>query len=204
MIELQRKALSTDISVSNLLRTAYVVARKLKIESFEQWIDSELNGYIRKETPEYRNTRPGIVAFNPYRGYMPVHFPEMDYPIRNSVPELESLLENSKKGTVISKLSYEQQRLMMEHTGVEYEFSFEIPMNILKSVLETVRNLILDWSLKLEETGIVGEELSFSLEEVEKAKDESVSNVNNFITIYGNMNNSQIGQGTRSSVQDMR
>lgn len=45
VIELQQEALKSDFDILNLLRKAYLVARKLKLNEFEKWIDSELNGY---------------------------------------------------------------------------------------------------------------------------------------------------------------
>lgn len=45
VIELQHEALKSDFDIMNLLRNAYLVARKLKLQEFEEWIKDELNGY---------------------------------------------------------------------------------------------------------------------------------------------------------------
>ena len=45
VIELQHEALKSDFDIMNLLRNAYLVARKLKLQEFEEWIKEELNGY---------------------------------------------------------------------------------------------------------------------------------------------------------------
>lgn len=54
VIELQQEALSKDTDLLSLLRKAYLVARKLKLKEFEEWINHELNGYgldsLRKHT----------------------------------------------------------------------------------------------------------------------------------------------------------
>lgn len=54
VIELQREAMDENISIESLLRKAYLVARKLKLKEFEEWINKEQNGYS-KEVPNYRN-----------------------------------------------------------------------------------------------------------------------------------------------------
>ena len=46
VLELQQEALSKDTSVTDLLRKALVVARKLEIADFETWINAELNGFV--------------------------------------------------------------------------------------------------------------------------------------------------------------
>lgn len=56
ILDLQKEALDKDISVNDLLRKAYVVARKLKIDEFEKWTQLELNGYKELEDiPDYRH-----------------------------------------------------------------------------------------------------------------------------------------------------
>jgi hypothetical protein len=45
IIDLQNEMLSCNQKVSDLLRKAYVIARKLKIADFERYIHNELNGY---------------------------------------------------------------------------------------------------------------------------------------------------------------
>lgn len=64
-------------------------------------------------------------------------------------------------------------------------------------MLDTVRNIILEWALKLEEDGILGEGLSFSNEEKQQASKHNYT-VNNF---YGNSSGIQIQQHTSNSTQ---
>src|SRR4028119_1385784 len=71
--ELQRDALNREISVLFLLRKALVVARKLNIQEFQQWVEKELNGYPEiSYLPQYRFMFGELKAFNPYRGWIPV------------------------------------------------------------------------------------------------------------------------------------
>lgn len=53
--DIQQEASSRDVDVEALLRKCKVLARRLHSESFEQWVDRELNGYPKDvEVPPYR------------------------------------------------------------------------------------------------------------------------------------------------------
>ena len=56
VLELQKETLDETISIESLLRKAYLVAKKLKLKDFEEWINKEQNGY-NGQIPEYRNVR---------------------------------------------------------------------------------------------------------------------------------------------------
>lgn len=45
VIQLQEEALSNESDILSLLRKAYLIARKLKLQEFQAWISSEQNGY---------------------------------------------------------------------------------------------------------------------------------------------------------------
>jgi hypothetical protein len=66
-------------------------------------------------------------------------------------------------------------------------------------MLDAVRTIILNWSLKLEEDGILGEGLVFTPKE-KKAAENIPQNVTNF---YGPVQSSQIQQQTTDSSQVM-
>src|SRR5205085_5705698 len=63
-------SLNSNVRVTDLLRKALVVARKLNVRDFEEWINSELTGY--KDTdkvPEYRRLEGVPVAYSHYHGW---------------------------------------------------------------------------------------------------------------------------------------
>src|SRR5436305_6361273 len=74
VIELQRLAAESNASVTELLRKALIVASKLKIEDFKEWINCELQGYGDKEVPEYRRLTSEVKMFHPYHGWKPLFF----------------------------------------------------------------------------------------------------------------------------------
>lgn len=71
VLELQKEALDETVSIESLLRKAYLVAKKLKLKDFEEWINQELNGYDN-QFPKYRSVRGEIKAWNPYYGWIPM------------------------------------------------------------------------------------------------------------------------------------
>src|SRR5215510_5095711 len=53
--DIQRSCTSTETHVADLLRKCKILAVHLKSNSFDQWVDRELNGYKNKvELPDYR------------------------------------------------------------------------------------------------------------------------------------------------------
>lgn len=90
VIQLEKEALDESVSIESLLRKAYLVARKLKLSDFEEWINNEQNGY-KREVPDYRMIHGEYRAWNPYRGWIPVILtPEMGK-ILSSIPMNQSI-----------------------------------------------------------------------------------------------------------------
>jgi len=76
VIELQQDAIDKKGSVTDLLRKSFIVAKKLRIADFEEWVTHELNGYEdSKDIPDYRQITGSVKAWNPYHGWQPVFFP---------------------------------------------------------------------------------------------------------------------------------
>ena len=80
------------------------------------------------------------------------------------------------------------------------QIELHTPINQIEAIRDTVRNTILDWSLKLEEDGIIGEGLSFSQKEKEIAHSHNYT-IGTVGTVIGEMKNSQIQQDTVNSTQ---
>jgi hypothetical protein len=72
-----------------------------------------------------------------------------------------------------------------------------IPINQCVKVTQAIRKIVLDWSLQLEEDGIVGEGLSFSPKEKQLAATQNY----HIGTFIGTMSNSQLQQHTQDSTQ---
>jgi hypothetical protein len=188
VIELQKECLGASKDLTTILRKAYSVARKLKLDEFLIWTENELNGYSEVESiPNYRIIKGELKYKNPYHGWSPIIIE--DYArcvsiccrrVGQSIEELIRLVE--KREILAMMLSASQCISIAEQTGISYETKLHISPSEIDRILNIVRNKILDWSLLLEEQGIFGEELLFSDSEMQIAKNSPAVNqyINNF------------------------
>lgn len=199
VIELEKEALNEKASVESLLRKAYLVARKLKLEEFEEWINNEQNGY-KGNAPDYRMINGEYKAWNPYRGWIPVILsPKLgEFASRillnqsvSALREIYTSHENSIQFTLNTKMN----ALLNQSTdGFETRFVFETSRSEIYRILSTVRNKILEWALFLEENEIIGEGMTFTDEEKKKAQEIKIINnyTNNF---YSDVSDIEMKQG---------
>jgi hypothetical protein len=204
VLDLQQDALDPSINASDLLRKALVAAKKLGIKDFENWINYELKGYAdQKDIPAYRMLEGQIEAWNPYHGWQPVMFEDTEYAKAlstcatfQSIGEIQAVINGlTPKSRLTLPLSKNTEYEIMERLSLPTRIARFIPAARIINVLDAVRNIILNWSLKLEQDGILGEGLAFSKKEKELAA-HGVYQVNNFYastTIQqGNISSSQI------------
>ena len=205
VLELQREAMNTNSSVSDLLRKALVVASKLQIEDIKNWIDEELAGYKGEgETiPQYRHLRGELKATHPHYNEIPfmVQDPKLAEklsarPNGQPIRELEHLAEDTDHHSQLT-MPFPQEVLNQLDSG-NLELGIVphllIDKSRIKGIIDAVRNIILKWSLSLEQDGIMGEGLTFSTEEKQKAG-STTYNIQNFTGVAGNVQseNLQIG-----------
>ena len=204
--ELQKEALDPKIKVSDLLRKALVVSKKLAISEIETWINRELNGYEGGgDTPEYRMAHGRVMVDDPRSGMIPVIFkyPEKDellskMPFINTAAHLEHLYgDGSSDSTVLMSYNPQLERKLMDGMSTRVPPVLQVQLSEVYRVLDAIRNTILNWALKLEEDGIRGDGMAFSKEEKETATGVSY-NINNF---YGDVAHSQVQQGSNHSTQ---
>lgn len=199
VIQLQREALDENIDIETLLRKAYLVARKLQLKEFEEWIISEQNGY-KGDIPPYRTVSGEIKAWNPYHGWIPVIFEGEASDMFNRMPvglpiaAISDVYNDSDASVVFTVPGALTEMLNKSDSILKTNYSFRSSKAELRKIISAVRNRILDWSILLEENGIVGEGLSFTDDEVKIAHESQVINnyTNNF---YSLADNTQIQQG---------
>ena len=206
--DLQKDALNHDVRVTELLQKSLVVATKLKLDEFASWVRRELDGYGKEEVPEYRVLHGSPQVFNPYRGYQPLHFGDVEQAKRFSrmhfntpIGELEhDLLGARKSGSSAFQVSYSPgvEKMLMDAIDFRLQPSLHINASQFQRVLDAVRKIILEWSLKLEADGITGEGMSFSPKEKERAQAVTY-NIKNYI--QGNIQDSQIQIEAENSTQ---
>lgn len=178
VIRFQRMAMDNETATPELLRMAKAIAVKLQLKEMCEWIDYELNGYPGNVTvPDYRITKGRLLGHNPQRGLIPMMV---------SSAKQEDNLRTVHIGAPVSELALAYN---MPDATMDFPFSTEFSNKLQQSqpdflrfqvirrigqskilnVVEQVRNRLLDWSLALEQEGILGENLQFSQRDKERA-----------------------------------
>lgn len=200
VLELQRDALDSSVSILNLLRKALVVAQKLSVKEFREWIELELNGYSTgAEIPEYRLVKGEVNAWNPYHGWVPIiliNAPEVAETISKRyigqpISELEAL-QRSEDSILMIKFSKTTELQLMQTFHLDLQPVLHINKANLSGILEAARDVILRWSLQLEEDGILGEGLTFSQQE------KVLASKHNYQILIENI----VGEKSMSSLQN--
>lgn len=204
VLELQKDIIENKEDLLSILRKAKVISVKLGLDDFAKWIDLELNGYQNfSDIPEYRNVIGEVKAKNPYYGLIPVMMPSSiaeqlnSRKLFNPISELIGLIGNDK--TISMAIPSEISELLCKNSGVHFPCYFIIPSNSILGIIESVKNHLLEWCLKLEKDGILGSEYEF--DEIEKAKAKNIpQQINYYGTIVnGNISNSQVVSGNNNS-----
>ncbi len=208
VLELQREALNSTVPVTDLLRKALVVARKLGIKEFQAWIEYELNGYANlSDIPKYRllsGSPKFVTIFGGLNDFTLGKLREKEklslLPTDRPIGEIEYLLKESGKKPFIN-MPYPDQLIseIAKNQSLPSRPFLLINHSSIQGLIDAVRNVVLKWTLKLEEDGILGEAMTFTKEEKQVAS----SHVYNIQTFIGHMSHSQFQQDTRDSVQTM-
>ena len=208
VLDLQLEALSKDSDVLNLLRKAYVVARKLKLDEFEEWVNSELNGYKDgNKIPEYRKIKGEVKGWNPYHGWIPMIMQDTEienmiseHLVSDSIPNLKNVYDSANGSNATLQFNAGMNNLLSKSSGFNTKYALMISANQIYNIMERVRNIVLDWSITLEENDILGEGLQFTKREKDIAVSSSTINnyTNNF---YGDVRETQIQQDTSEFTQ---
>lgn len=196
--EIQREAVDRSVPVATLLRKVKLAASKLNLGEIEDWVRHELNGYPSDHTlPRYRRLQGCPHAFNPYQGWIPIimNTAEENEALARSdayqpLPTLEDVINRTDQGGHI-EMPYKADlvRTLNKGMGVEIgRMSNHLSITQLQSVIDAVRDQILDWAIGLERAGISGEGISFNETEKVRAKEGAVIfNINSIGTFAGNM-----------------
>ena len=192
--DLLKKALDTNISTSDLLRNAYTVAFKLNIPDLKQWINNELNGYKdANDLPDYRFVKGFMRSYNPYHGWQDVTIKDTrlvraleHLPIVDKISEIEKLIESKEE--IYRPLPLEMDSFFSRKNYGMKALIF-LGKQQLHGIVDSVCTKILNWSLILEQKGILGEEMTFS--ETERTAAQNIT-INNFV---GSVANAPLQQG---------
>lgn len=201
VIELQKNIIDNNLDVVSILRKAKLISSKLNLTEFNNWIEKELNGYNEySEIPDYRTVVGEIKAKNPCYGLIPVMMPSSlaselsTRKLYQSISEIQNLSETNEH--IVVNLPTEVSDILCQNTGVNFPCYFIFGAHNLLRIIDNVKDKILEWCLKLEKDGILGENFEFNDTEIEKAK-----NVSQLINYYGPVINGNVS-GTQISTGD--
>jgi AbiTii len=195
--KLQQAALDKNTPVNDLLRRVKFAAAKLSLGSVEKWVEQELNGYD-SAPPDYRRVHGTPFALNPVRGWEPIGGyiePLSTRTIGEPVSSLEALLAMPKsKGTLQISYSDKVRESLDQSNGVRgWNYCLRVSPSELERILDRVRTLVLDWSLNLEKTGIMGSEESFDRAEKEIAQAAGTTiNIGHIGSLVGNLGHGNV------------
>ena len=206
VLELQQEAANGSTSLPDVLRKARMVATKLKLADMNAWIEKELHGYSSDvRVPDYRVLHGDLRARNPYNGcLMPIRFGAK---LQDEIARVEVRQSIGSLHDVINGSSDDVQVALNEHVMAilrpmfeQHTASWIQPFNMfskpqVSAIFEAVRNQILDWTLKLESEGILGEGMTFTPQEKNRAASITsirIGSVENFQGVIGSMTESTL------------
>ena len=163
VMQLQKDAIENNVSVESLLRRAKVIATKLNQIVDLEWIEHELSGYENipsEEIPSYRQLIGSPKYYNPYHGWYPIVF-ENDEDlktyssaiIRLDISCIENQLNQGNIGVWIP-YPFEMNNNLIQAFG-NHNYGLHLDNSAFVSILNKVRNKLLDWSLELEKVGVI-------------------------------------------------
>lgn len=189
--ELQLQAASHQPDLSELLRKALIVAVKLNLSDLKTWIERELKGYPwpTEDFPQYRIVPCRIMANHPYYGRQLVEFDSPDLheqlstvPLTVPVGQITALLQANK--SAINPFPPDQEKILMGAMNVPVAPHRVVDHSELARVMDDIRLTSLNWFLKLEMDGVLGDGINFS-EEEKRIAAQNIYHIQNFVGIAG-------------------
>lgn len=198
ILDFESKIIDKNYSISDLLRHCLVIATKLKQTEFVKWINLELSGYDNlDEIPKYRKVPVFVKFFNPVYGWCPYIIADEsinrilnNMSISNKISEIEAL-SKSDNDIIRMSIPIKIKKVLMEPMEFETDICYESSKLYMTGILDSVKNEMLNWILKLEEVGIVDNEYEFSEKQIEQATKITNQIINNF---YGDKNKIDLKQ----------
>jgi hypothetical protein len=196
VLRMQQQAMDSSVAVTDLVRTALVVATKLEVQEFREWCELELRGYRDRNVPGYRRVVGELKAWNPVLGgFIPVRFRDAGVAralaTRAAVQPLGELervyRDTGPDGSVQMPLTPDVLNQVFANSP-GYQMGMVPTVMLARTqvfgILDAVRNTVLEWSLRLEKDGILGEGMTFSSDEKQKAG-QITYNIQNFTGVLG-------------------
>lgn len=187
---LQKLVLNPKSNLTDILRNALLISHKLGLDDFKSWCELELKGYEgidNSDIPEYRCLYGSFHVLNVQNGSRQfVGDQAIGQKISESIVFFQEILANDQ-GYFDLRVSDDINALFKKKYGLKsnnYIFYSTVDNVYIKKVLEIIKTTVLEFSIKLEQQGILGEDWEFTEEEKRMTQ-----NINYHIGNIGNMSN---------------
>ncbi|CAN5520458.1 hypothetical protein BH10PLA2_BH10PLA2_01040 [soil metagenome] len=210
--EIQAASLDSTVSIADLLRKVTLAASKLKLADAADWVDKELNGYkgvSETDLPPYRRGHGTLMMADTFRRRqldgdpLTVRACSQVF-LFEPIATIEAL-NDGEGDRLVKSLPHEMEKTIKDHLGLHScTLNVEFGKSMLVGVMDGVRNAVLKWAIGLEEAGILGEGVSFSVDEKKKAAEAAPSIINNYGLIHngnnsGHQNRTMVGSTDNST-----
>ncbi len=193
LIQIQEAALDSNSSLTDALRKSKIACAKLGLIEFGQWIEKELSGYTNvtvSSLPTYRKLHGRSEAFNSFRGWLPIQFRSADQANSFSivlfglaVPEIEQSIarkSGEQPGYFVCDYPPEVKIALRKSMNYADDLRVRIETQHVMGMLNSVRNILLNWTVEMERQGILGEGLMFTKEDKDKSALVTANTVNTY------------------------
>lgn len=189
--ELQRKTQDTSCSITDLMTTTLIIAEKIENHELRDWITKEVYGYQQNsDVPDYRKVGTRFEELTP-DGWRACNVELLlnetnrallaNLPLKEPIFQIESSYNSANERgdeCLAYNLPPQFHLLISQHNQYLNIFQYPIELHVYldqyKSVLDSVRAMIAQWSAKLEYQGHILED-ELSVESTEKVQ----STINN-------------------------
>lgn len=208
-LDLRNDILDNKSSVVHLLKKALLIAQKLKLDEFGEWVNNELNGYENiDEVPKYREVQGQVKVWNPHKGIMmPVIFHSAEEnkslstrKLIQKIAELESIDE--KKDSSEFHISYPDNyaKDLVRKNNWSTPPVLIIERSIIHGIIVNVRDILLKWTSDLEERNIEGKGLHFTKDDKEIISNTGSINIKKIQQIFGDLKSSDVSLNNRMDI----
>ena len=173
--EIRSDLTNQSANLSNTLRKAKILASRIGLDEFREWVDSELSGYSdRDKLPSYRKFRPTNLGtyYGPSQqtvenAVLPTF--NLPDPVRDFAEKLmffDGVGALEAQGGEDSQIKWPQEMVMLARDSVKLGGGFvladahqPVPAYLVTGILDQVKNKLLDFILALEENNVTAEDL---------------------------------------------
>lgn len=192
ILQIQQDVLDNKMPITSALMKAKLACSKLGLAEFGAWVDNELNGYMDKvvtELPEYRKLHGTSEAYSPFQGWQPIIFATSKVetacsfaPVGMTISAIEASLRDTKSDGWFefpypTGLANKMRKAM---SWGDASLRLRIPVPAVTNIVHAVRNILLEWTIKMEKEGVLGEGLAFSQSDREKSASATAQTINTF------------------------